>query len=126
MKIKIKLLGLLVVCFALLSILIGCEIKIDHIHSFEEEWSYDEEYHFKKCTDPTCNETYKQGRHNFVEDVCTVCGYDRSEPKVEIYYKVTFVDDDGTVLKEETVLEGQSATAPNVSDKAGLKLNIQK
>ena len=123
MKIKIKLLGLLVVCFALLSILIGCEIKIDHIHSFEEEWSYDEEYHFKKCTDPTCNETYKQGKHNFVEDVCTVCGYDRSEPKVEIYYKVTFVDDDGTVLKEETVLEGQSATAPNVSDKAGLKFS---
>lgn len=38
---------------------------------------------------------------------------------VSITYTVTFIDDDGTILKTETVTEGNSATAPSDPSKEG-------
>ena len=45
--------------------------------------------------------------HNYVDGVCS-CG-----DTIEVKYTVQFVDFDGTVLKNEEVVKGSSATAPS-------------
>jgi uncharacterized lipoprotein YddW (UPF0748 family) len=52
----------------------------------------------------------------FVVFIIAGCNLDNNT-----YYKVTFLDDEGTVLATDSVLEGNDATAPSVSDKEGYK-----
>lgn len=38
-------------------------------------WSYDDEYHWKKCTDRSCDEKIGKSRHSFAQGTCA-CGLD--------------------------------------------------
>lgn len=49
-----------------------------HEHSYSNEWSADETYHWRN---PTCDDTDEpadKNIHNFVNDVCTRCGYEKT------------------------------------------------
>ncbi|MBR5242249.1 MAG: hypothetical protein IKV20_03830 [Clostridia bacterium] len=66
-----------------------------HECSFPEEWSYDEEAHFRVCTGEECEITTKRIEHAFDAGIittaptqeadgtktftCTICGYERTE-----------------------------------------------
>lgn len=49
----------------------------EHEHSWYTEWSSDETYHWHspKCNDT--NEVKDKAKHNYVDYVCTACGYNR-------------------------------------------------
>ena len=117
----LKIISVLIVSLFFVFLSSCGEIK-EHDHRYESDWSYDETFHFHKCTFNGCDAVYKKGEHQFEDDTCKICGYvkgedidDSVEPK--IYYTVTFKDGD-TVLKTEKVLKGSNATPP-VVDKQG-------
>lgn len=78
--------------FALSLTLVSCF----HECSFSEEWSYDEEAHFRVCTGEECEITSDRIEHVYDEGVitvnptqendgiktftCTVCGHEKTEP----------------------------------------------
>ena len=119
LKIFTVLIVSLFVCF-----LTSCNENNEHEHTYESNWSYDETYHFKKCTFKGCDAVYKKGEHQFENDICKICGYIKGEDidnpdNEKTYYTVIFKDGD-VVLKTEQVLEGSSATAPLVDRKGDL------
>ena len=73
MKKKIKVLGLLFTSF----LLAGCNLtKTDnHVHTYSEDWSYNADGHFHKCTYENCSNTSIAEKHTLENGVCSVCGY---------------------------------------------------
>lgn len=46
-----------------------------HVHTYEETWTTDYKYHFKKATCEHTTEVNEKAEHTFSNNVCTVCGY---------------------------------------------------
>ncbi len=44
-------------------------------HNYSLEWSYDDEYHYKKCTDDNCDSVDEKTEHEVENGVCKICGY---------------------------------------------------
>lgn len=94
-----KILSLVLALTTLLSLSLTL-VSCFHECSFPEEWSYDEEAHFRVCTGEECEITTKRIEHAFDAGIittaptqeadgtktftCTICGYEKTEP-------VTFV-----------------------------------
>ncbi len=53
-----------------------------HTHSFSTEWSNDETYHWHACTGDGCEEEQNTAMHQFEGDICTDCGYQRSNEQI--------------------------------------------
>lgn len=72
---KLRLVFLLIAAFALC--LSACGEK--HVHVYEDGWFFDEYFHWRKAT---CGdiEIGLRGKHNYVDGVCTLCGYDKNDP----------------------------------------------
>lgn len=49
--------------------------KIPHSHTFFDEWTIDESYHWHKAKCEHSNEIADKNAHNFVDGVCDSCGY---------------------------------------------------
>ena len=106
-------------------------------HTFAEEWTSDDNYHWHSATCEHTSEVSGKAEHVWDDGVvtkeptideegiclytCTVCNKTKQTPiPKQQLFTVTFVDDDGTILKEEKVPSGKSATAPELSEKEGL------
>lgn len=81
-------------------------------HTFADEWSYDESSHWREATCEHKEQPKDMEDHTFVNHVCSVCDY---EEKVT----VTFMDFDGTLISEQLVSYGASATAPAAPEQLG-------
>lgn len=56
-----------------------------HIHQSSGEWEYDANYHYHQCE---CGELIDKAEHSFVNDVCSVCNYERVVSKgLQMYLK---------------------------------------
>ena len=44
-------------------------------HNYSSEWSYDDEYHYKECTDDNCDSIDEKAEHEVENGVCGICGY---------------------------------------------------
>ena len=66
----------LIICF--ISILVSCDL-FKHEHIVDEQWSYDEEYHWKNiiCSQDRCMIEPATFEHEDADDnnICDVCGY---------------------------------------------------
>ena len=65
-----------------------------HTHTFSNEWSYDEEYHWHAATCEHKDQISSRAAHTFKNDICTVCAYQRddsTEPTEKEYRTVSFV-----------------------------------
>lgn len=50
-------------------------------HTWESGWSYDETYHYKKCTKSGCSARYQETTHSYTNDCdtdCNICGATRT------------------------------------------------
>ena len=78
-----KLLILCVVCVLCLGIgLVGCGTpsqptpeQAPHTHSYSSVWSYDNEYHYKKCADNSCDSISEKTEHDIENGACKICEY---------------------------------------------------
>lgn len=59
-----------------------------HTHTYSEEWSYDETYHWHSATCEHKNEVSDKEEHEFVNYVCTVCGYTAVEPTEGLSFRL--------------------------------------
>ena len=93
---------LIVLILFLLLFISGCNIdENNHIHTYNEEWTYDDFYHYHYAT---CGHdiTKDEGEHQFIEEVikeathskegmveytCIECGYTRTETIEVINHK---------------------------------------
>lgn len=48
-----------------------------HEHSYSDEWSSDENFHWHACTDSDCDDSIDSAEHD--GDICSVCGYEKKE-----------------------------------------------
>ena len=58
--------------------LVGCDNKkpnINHIHTFDDEWHYNDDTHYHICTYEGCNKRGNEETHNYVDGICSVCGF---------------------------------------------------
>lgn len=65
---------------------------------------------------------YDENTNQFVTpmtDVCLECGYEKNSNLTEVAYTVTFLDFDGTVIKKQILKSGESASAPEISEREG-------
>jgi len=105
--------------------LAGCDTQSvkEHTHTYSEDWSFDNTYHYHQCTFAGCTAKYKQGKHQLDNNgVCKVCGWDsinNKEDEKEEIYVVIFKDEDGTELKKQPVKKGKDAIAPENPTKEG-------
>lgn len=65
-----------------------------HVHTFSDEWSYDDAYHFRKATCGDTDEVADREEHTIEDGKCVKCGF---TPKVEEPKKL-----DNTVFLQET------------------------
>lgn len=77
-----------------------------HTHTYSEEWSYDQTYHWHAATCEHKNEISDKAEHIFTDTVCSVCGYEMIVEGLqyelssdETYYSVIGISDD-----EETTI----------------------
>ncbi len=59
----------------------------EHQHTYSQKWDYNENYHWHEATCEHDSLTIDYGKHNFDNDVCTVCNYKR-EAKPKIFFSV--------------------------------------
>ena len=59
----------------------------EHQHTYSQKWNYNENYHWHEATCEHDSLTIDYGKHNFDNDVCTVCNYKR-EAKPKIFFSV--------------------------------------
>lgn len=79
---KTKLLALLLT----LPLLAGCgETQKEHQHTFAEEWSFNESTHYHEATCEHTDLKSEEGSHNFVNGVCSVCGYEQIIPHTHTF-----------------------------------------
>ena len=96
----------------------------EHKHSYADGWFYDETYHWRKAT---CDDIEKgfQGLHNFIDGVCTLCGYEDPDYSEESDEPETDDRDDEPeteVPKEDPALpddDPSSAERPKPSEGGG-------
>ena len=76
MKNLVKLLTLVLIFTSVLALCTACKKKTQppHEHTFEESWSYDGDYHFKKATCEHTDEVTDKNSHTYENFVCSVCG----------------------------------------------------
>ena len=74
---KIKIFSLAITSL----LIVGCnKDKIErHVHSYSDEWSYNSNGHYHKCTFIGCSNTSDIEEHVFVDNVCSICGYNKTE-----------------------------------------------
>ena len=46
-----------------------------HEHIISEQWSFDDEYHWKVALCDDYDDVFYYSKHNFLEGVCTLCKY---------------------------------------------------
>lgn len=108
-------------------------------HSFREEWSSDETYHWHSCADKDCNEIKDKAGHSWnggnvtVEPTtekegamlytCTVCGREKTEKidklVAEKEYTITFDSKGGSAVQPIKAGAGATITAPAAPTKDG-------
>ena len=81
-------------------------------HTFAEEWSYDENGHWKEATCEHLELILDSADHDYVDHICSVCGAEET-------VTVTFVDADGAIIDEQAIPYGSNATAPEVAQRLG-------
>ncbi len=59
----------------------------EHQHTYSQKWNYNENYHWHEATCEHDSLTIDYGKHNFDNDVCTICNYKR-EAKPKIFFSV--------------------------------------
>ena len=68
-----------------------------HLHNFEEKWSYNEDYHYHKCSVAGCSGVNDKEEHMFLQNEstykCGVCGYIKAMSYEE--------DDEGYIATSE-------------------------
>lgn len=67
------------VCFLFLSVFAACNFNLEHTHTYQTEWSYDQTYHWHKCDGEGCVFVQEKEKHTFNESVCIKCGYKNEE-----------------------------------------------
>ena len=111
----------------------------DHVHTFESEWSYDENKHWYAATCNHANERDAEADHDFVlhpegsssatvyEEgyqlyYCSVCNYEKEIviPKLPAF-TVIFYDSNYNVISETNYELGASVTVPTAPAKAGYR-----
>ena len=55
-----------------------------HEHTYDENWTYDEEFHWHVATCEHTNEIIDNAEHQMQDNVCIVCGYRVTGPELEI------------------------------------------
>lgn len=76
-------------------------------HNYSQEWSFDKENHFHKCTDEGCTEVSEKAAHTIENGACTVCGYENEQSEAAINAKyLNFV----TSVTEMKAEEGYTAS----------------
>ena len=108
-------------------------------HSFREEWSSDETYHWHSCADKDCSEIKDKAGHSWnggnvtVEPTtekegamlytCTVCGREKTEKidklVAEKEYTITFDSKGGSAVQPVKASAGATITAPAAPTKDG-------
>ena len=108
-------------------------------HSFREEWSSDETYHWHSCADKDCSETKDKAGHSWnggnvtVEPTtekdgamlytCTVCGREKTEKidklVAEKEYTITFDSKGGSAVQPIKASAGAAITPPAAPTKDG-------
>lgn len=97
---------LLLVLLALPLFLFGCAGKSgSHSHLFEEKLSYNDEFHFHKCTVSGCTELSGSEKHSFLN--MTSCGPDSHSGSCACGYTLTVAHswNDGIITKNPTETE---------------------
>ncbi len=107
---------------------VGCNDKGEH--SFASEWSYDDSYHWKQCTDSGCNEVAEKAEHRYeltgTINRCGVCGHSYDTAGT---YEVNITSVGGKELSQVSVTMYDQTGASvgtaksNVRGKARFKLN---
>lgn len=92
----------------------------EHSHSFSKEWSADGTHHWHACTVAGCTEKESYAQHNFSENKCTVCQYEKKEIPV---VKDTVTEDESktvtTLIYNDTRVQLLSETLVRIEDKTG-------
>ncbi len=85
MKKLITLILAICMCLSVGLALTACDSDSEpnHTHKFKTSWSYNETYHWYACEGKGCTEVSEKTEHSFVEDICSVCSYDRSTPPLQ-------------------------------------------
>lgn len=71
----LKFLSLSLAMIMLLCVGTACNENNKNTHTYEETWSYDATYHYKKATCEHTNEVKDKSKHNMNGNACTVCDY---------------------------------------------------
>ncbi len=115
-KISAIVLSILAI-FTLSFLLVGCGEK-EHIHTYSTQWSYDATYHWHSAICEHTEEVKDKEMHEFIDDKCIVCGYEKI-----VTLTVTFdanggeFDDGDTV--SYTVNKGDLINAPQTPNYKG-------
>lgn len=80
---------------------IGCSSaeEYSHKHTFFDEWESDSTYHWHEASCVHSEEIDGKGKHTFVGQVCSVCGYSKQsdDNNDDSFYKASTL---GTVTKK--------------------------
>ena len=69
------------IALLLIVVLLGCccLTACKHVHTFEEDWQFDEKFHWRVATCEDTDEQFDKDYHDFDEEgYCVVCGFYRS------------------------------------------------
>lgn len=74
-----RILGLIILSVVICLTLVGCNSSSsdDHTHAYGEAWMCNGEKHWHPCTVAGCDVVADEAEHTFVENVCSVCAYER-------------------------------------------------
>lgn len=88
--------------------------KPEHVHAFEETWTYNAQEHWHKAV---CGHDEESGRaaHIFLDDKCTVCGY--VSVTVPVQHTVIFMADEQEVSRVNFTEGDASVQEPPVPDR---------
>ena len=86
------------------------EKPVEHEHTYSEEWTNDETYHWHAATCEHTGEISGKAEHNFADGKCSDCGYQTAPPETKATcsfelngeqdgYIVTGLENEGTVLE---------------------------
>ncbi len=98
--------------------------EIEHTHTYANEWTYDEEYHWHNATCEHSEEISNNAKHNFENNVCTICGYNCTTiiPSAD-EYSVIFDANNGAfsdgAIYEQVVEKNALLLAPTQPSRAG-------
>ena len=93
----------------------------EHEHTYSEEWTNDETYHWHAATCEHLGEISGKAEHNFTDGKCSACGYQTAPPETkatcsfelnegEDGYVVTGFEEEGTVLEIPATYAGLPIT----------------